>query len=199
MKKKKTISGIVKEVLDEKKYYESATQEYRNAWYDVYKHYQFYLDPTKNPWVSKNYIPKVHDAIERLTAFLVARNPAITVIPQGDNDSDLAKFMSKLVEFQWTNTMDMKPKIQKWVKSAILFGTGIGKVYWRTKTEMKKIKQEVPINLMGEQVGTTKETVKGKDITYDDPCFEPVNIFDFYVIIIDFFVDAEIGLDFMRK
>jgi hypothetical protein len=178
---KKKQTNIIQDILDEKRYYESATQDYRDAWYDCYKHYQFYLDPSKNPYVSKNYIPKVHDAVERLTAFLVARDPSLTVIPQGEADSDLAKFMSKLIDFQWGQTMDMKPKIQKWVKAAILFGTGISKVCWRTKTEMKKVRKEVDVNMMGEEQEPIKTTTKEKVVTYDDPHFEPVHIFDFYI------------------
>lgn len=119
-----------KMTLDERSYYEQATQTWRSEWEELWKLYIGELPPSKVKSLSRNFIPKTHQAVEASASFLVGNEPTIIAIPVGAEDDDKAKFMGRLLEFQWQYILKMKPKVLTWVKSGLLFGVGIMKVGW---------------------------------------------------------------------
>lgn len=116
-------------VLKEKKYYEESTYLQRQEWDDLYDLYIGKLPPSKHKSLSRNFIPKVHQAVETMASFLAGNNPSLFATPIGADDSDKAHFVAKLLEHQMRK-MHMKPKILTWTKSACLFGVGILKLGW---------------------------------------------------------------------
>jgi len=141
----------------EKKTYWAQTQTMRRVWQNCWKFYNTYSEDMNFPWQNNVFVPKTHQAVELLASFLVARNPTLRARPQMVDDIEKVPRVQKLLTFQWRNPMKMRPKVMSWVKSAILFGTGIMKVYWDTKE-----------NKYGE-------------IIYDDPQCQNVNLLDFYI------------------
>lgn len=116
-------------VMEEKKYYEESTQQQRTEWDDLYDLYIGKLPPSKHKSLSRNFIPKVHQAVETMASFLAGNNPTLFATPVGSEDADKAFFIAKLLEYQM-HQMHMKPKILTWVKSGCLFGVGILKLGW---------------------------------------------------------------------
>jgi len=139
IKKKKTealdTTDYGKITLDERSYYEEATQTNRQEWEELWKLYIGELPASKVKSLSRNFIPKTHQAVEASASFLVGNEPTIIAIPVGADDDDKAKFMGRLLEFQWQYVLKMKPKVLTWVKSGLLFGAGIMKVGWDPATD----------------------------------------------------------------
>lgn len=131
-------------VLKEKKYYEESTRSIRDGWDDLHDLYIGKLPPAKHKSLSRNFIPKAHQAVETLASFLAGNNPSLFVTPVGESDDDKARFMAKLLEFQWVHDLHAKPKVLTWVKSAILFGVGVMKVGWDADTDAPFI---YPVNI----------------------------------------------------
>jgi hypothetical protein len=128
--KEEKTTDIEKTILTELRAYEDASSKQRDMWEELWKLYIGELPPSKHKSLSRNFIPKVHQAVETTASFLVGNEPSIIVVPVGEDDDDKARFMGRLLEFQWQHVLRMKPKILSWVKSAILFGVGIMKVGW---------------------------------------------------------------------
>lgn len=144
----------------EKKTYWEQTQRMRIVWEKCWKYYTGYTQDLDFPWLNNVFVPKTHQAVELLASFLVARNPTLRARPQMVDDIEKVPRVQKLLTFQWKNPMKMREKVITWVKSAILFGTGIMKVYWRTETT---------------EIGGEERVV------YDDPECQNVNLLDFYI------------------
>lgn len=124
-----------KVTLDERSYYEQSTQSNRQEWEELWKLYIGELPESKVKSLSRNFIPKTHQAVEASASFLVGNEPTIIAIPVGAEDDDKAKFMGRLLEFQWQYVLKMKPKLLTWVKSGLLFGVGVMKVGWDADTD----------------------------------------------------------------
>jgi len=126
----KTQSEIVNKILSEKEYFINCSQTKRANWRDYYEAYNSKDSSADNPFLSNLYIPKCHEAVELLAAFLAGKNQNITVSPDGRGDTMKAKVAEKLLTFQWHKVLYAHDKIVKWVKQAILFGNGFMKVGW---------------------------------------------------------------------
>ena len=148
-------------VFNEKESYFRQTQDMRRDWESAWASYNNYLEPRKSPWLSNIFIPKVHQAVELLASFLAAKDPTLRARPQNLDDIDKIPKVQKLLTFQWKSIMKMRTKIISMTKQSILFGTGVIKIFWETKTITDK---------------------NGKEkIVYDDPGVEAVNLLDLYV------------------
>jgi hypothetical protein len=134
-KPKQKKEDIGAEILKEKRHFEELTAKQRKNWEDLYDLYNGVLPASKHKSLSRNFVPKVHQAVETMASFLVGNNPSLFVTPVGVDDDDKARFMQRLLEFQWEHDLNMKPKVLVWVKSAILFGVGVMKVGWDTKKD----------------------------------------------------------------
>lgn len=156
MKNSKKDQELIDKIKKEKNYYTESTTSLRSVWEECWKLFNSEYESSDFPWRSKKFIPKILQAVNSLAAFLVGSIPTITTYPRGDEDEAKAEFMRELVQFQWESTLNMKPKIITWAKSAVLFGNGIMKVGWNTKV-----------------------TDEGR-VLEDDPFAEPVHIMDFY-------------------
>jgi len=151
---------LISELDREKKTYWSQTQRMRRVWENCWKYYIGSTQDRAYPWLNNVFVPKTHQSVELLTSFLVAKDPTLRARPQMIDDISKVPLVQKLLTFQWRKQMKMREKVITWVKSSILFGTGIMKVYWKTDVR----------------------NVGGEDrIIYDDPECQNVNLLDFYI------------------
>lgn len=161
----------IKVLFDELQNYDDATQNLRDKWKECWNLYINKLEKSDYPWLSQKFIPKVHRAVNLLTAFMAGGNPTLNVYPEGEEDEVKAEFMRELLQFQWAKTLMMRQKLLTTVKSSILFGTGIVKVGWMTRmTEFTEVQKR----------GKKKKKVTKKYLEYDDPVVDPINMFDYY-------------------
>jgi len=117
-------------IKDLKDYYLSQSKKERRVWIDCYKNYRSYANPLLNPYLSNLFIPKTHEAVELLAAFLIGRNQVIDVSPEGEDDDESARYMQKLLDYQWRKELYARPTLLVWLKQAILFGNGVLKLGW---------------------------------------------------------------------
>lgn len=100
-------------------------------WTDSYAGYVCWRDRSKNPFLANLSIPKIHEAVEMVTAFLLGPNQAITVRPEeGAFNWVKAKVAEKWLDFLWRKRLDARLKLLAWVKQGVVFGNGVLKVGW---------------------------------------------------------------------
>lgn len=121
---------IVSKIIAEKEYYLTSSQSKRQIWKECYKHYMSWMDNTKNPYLANLFIPKTHEAVELLAAFLAGTNQIITAEPEGEDDTKKAQIAEKLLAFQWRKVLNGRDKVADFIKQTILFGNGIIKLGW---------------------------------------------------------------------
>jgi hypothetical protein len=121
------------DIIDLKEHYLQQSKKERKVWTDCYKNYISYKNTVANPYLSNLFIPKTHEAVELLAAFLVGKTQNINVEPRGANDTQKAQVVAKLMEYQWERVLKARQKLIVWVKQAILFGNGIMKVGWNVE------------------------------------------------------------------
>lgn len=117
-------------IWNEKEYYERSSQHVRQEWGDCYKAYKLQNDKNVSPFLANLYIPKVHEAVELLSAFLVGSKQNINASPEGKGDTKKAIIVGKYLDFVWRKVLKVRDKLVTAVKQAILFGNGVLKVTW---------------------------------------------------------------------
>jgi len=121
---------LAKEIIEFKDYYEQSRLSQTQVWRDCYKAYQSWVDTSRNPFLANLFIPKTHEAVELISAFLIGNNQSITVEPSGNGKTKQAEVAQKLLNYQWEHELNARLKIITFVKQGILFGNGILKTGW---------------------------------------------------------------------
>jgi len=129
--------SIVEKVLADLELYKEQSQQQRQMWADCYTAYVSSLDNRNNPYLANLFVPKTHEAVEILTAFLVGSNQTIRAKPAKVGSTYKAEPIQKLLQFQWQKVLRAREKIEIWAKEAVLFGTGIMKVGWLDDPDKK--------------------------------------------------------------
>lgn len=117
-------------IFEEKEYYKNQAQGKRSVWTQCYKHYNSFLDQVENPFLANMFIPKSHEAVELLTAFLIGANQTIQVEPEGKDDVKKAEVVKKWLDFVWRKIIRARDYIITWIKQSLIFSNGIIKVGW---------------------------------------------------------------------
>lgn len=143
---------LVLKILDEFSLYEEQSQNVRSTWGDCYTAYKSVLEERKNPYLSNIYLPKSHEAVELLTAFLIGNKHIVRAKGADKYDAPKAVPIQRLLSYQWQKVLRAYDKIETWAKQGILFGTGIMKAGWMDDEEKE----------------------------LDDPFIEPIEISRFY-------------------
>lgn len=118
----------VDKIIDSRKRYAQDRQTKEREWTESYKMYMSWIDTTLNPFLSNLFIPKTHEAVELLSAFLIGTNQSISASPEGNGSSQKASVASKWLDFLWRKTLKARMKILVWIKQGIVFGNGMLKV-----------------------------------------------------------------------
>lgn len=121
-------------------------------WLNWYKYYRAYRKSKPYPWRSNIFVPYAFSTIESTLPIMVANRPRFQAEAQNLESEVKSKVMEQLINYQYEK-LKMFPTIVDYAKTALLYGTGIMKVYWKFS----------------------------KDTGYDDPCMEAVDIFDFFI------------------
>ena len=124
----------VDEINAARQKYSLDRQSKTKEWVSSYKAYSSWLDETKNPFLSNMFIPKVHEAVEILAAWLIGDNQSITASPENNDDTIKAVASEKWLDFLWRKVLKARMKILVWIKQGIVFGNGIMKVGWDAST-----------------------------------------------------------------
>lgn len=117
-------------IIEARKRYHNDRKSQERQWTESYKMYMSWMDTTVNPFLSNLFIPKTHEAVELLSAFLIGTNQSINASPENGGDAQKALVGGKWLDFLWRKVLKARMKILIFIKQGIVFGNGIMKVGW---------------------------------------------------------------------
>ena len=124
---KKEIDGII----ECRKRYSQDRKGKEREWVESFKMYMSWVDRALNPFLSNLFIPKTHEAVELLAAFLMGTNQSISATPEnGSSDTMKARVAGKWLDYLWRKVLKARLKILVWIKQGIVFGNGVMKFGW---------------------------------------------------------------------
>jgi len=127
---KKTTNPLANKILSEVDEYQEASSSKRSMWVECYRHYMSFLKSAENPFLANMFIPKTHEAVELLAAFLAGSNQTVDAEPEGKNDTEKAIIIRRWLEFIWRKVIKARNKVVVWIKQSLIFSNGIMKVWW---------------------------------------------------------------------
>lgn len=120
----------IDDILEARQTYSHSRLAKEREWTDSYRMYMSYIDTARNSFLSNLFIPKTHEAVETLAAFLIGTNQSIDTAAENNGDSYKAQVAGKWLDFLWRKVVKARIKILTWIKQGIVFGNGILKVGW---------------------------------------------------------------------
>ena len=137
-----------------------------------------YFDPNIP---SKVFNPIGWSFVETIVTRMLSKDPVVAYKPRETGDKIQSSILTDMFSY-WYDKADVYPKMVEWVKSALIYGTGIIKLDWYT-SEPRMVKSyiydetgEAVVDENGQYI--TQETPV---VDYDDPRIQNVNIYDFFV------------------
>jgi hypothetical protein len=129
---------------------------------------------------SKIYNPYSWANIETIVPRMVAQKPIVEYKPREEMDNFSSEIHTALFKYWWDKDAAFE-KVVSWIKNALIYGTGVAKIYWKTIEKEVTSYELGPdgkplIDESGEFI-TNKETIP----YFDDPCLEVVNMYDFFL------------------
>lgn len=119
----------VNEIMNARERYGKDRQNKEREWTESFKMYMSWLDTTLNPFLSNLFIPKTHEAVELLSAFLIGNNQSISATPEnGSSSPQKSQVAARWLDWMWRKVLKARIKILIWIKQAIVFGNGVMKV-----------------------------------------------------------------------
>jgi hypothetical protein len=150
-------------------------QIYETKWDEVYKLYRFRIDQ-KIKGKANLFVPFAFSNVETVYPRLIAKRPRVRVLPIGPDDVEKANVMKNLIDYAWEK-YSLDTVVKKWVKSSLIYGTGIIKVVWKSELKTRSY-LETALNPDGSVASSTKTSKKEQ--TYDGPCAINLDIRDIF-------------------
>jgi hypothetical protein len=150
----------------------SARQPYEDRWARYYKLYRSYVKRTKSDWRSKVFVPYAFSVIETITPKIMSETPKFVCVPVGPEDVEPAKQMEALLDYCASNT-DLYLELIKAVKSALKYGTGILKTFYKqdirrtfvSEPRFEDITEEVEEPVIDPETGQPLADTNGEAMT----------------------------------
>jgi hypothetical protein len=148
-------------------------RKYRDAWqaapekdrdvlvYDAAKH-----------WGAHLHIPMSFRTIETIVPRAIAQMPKLLVLPRDEQWIKNVEAIRLLLDAQQAN-INIDLAFQSVMRSGRIYGLGVGKSWWCREWRTRRRVERKMLG-MGWTVGQPKQ-----ELTFDDPMFEPVDVFDF--------------------
>ena len=110
-------------------------ETYEDGWKEDYKQYMSYLDPRKQDWQSRGFIPRTFDIVEtilpRLVAGMFSTDPFFALRPKDERQAETMKLRTQVLQEQTENSLKLQRKSQEhWFRNALIFGTSPSMVSW---------------------------------------------------------------------
>lgn len=127
----------------------------------------------KQEWGAQLHIPLSYRTIETMTPAAISQRPRILILPRSDRYVENVANMRLLIDKQ-QDQIDIDLPFQAVHRSGRIYGLGVGKSFW--KTEFANRRRMV---LIDRRRGTFGPGGLERVKTFDDPCFEDVDVFTF--------------------
>lgn len=127
----------------------------------------------KQTWGAQLHIPLSYRTIETMTPAAISQRPRILILPRSDRYVENVANMRLLIDKQ-QDQIDIDLPFQAVHRSGRIYGLGVGKTFWRTEFANRR-----RMVLIDKRKGTFGPSGLERVKTFDDPCFEDVDIFTF--------------------
>jgi peptidoglycan hydrolase CwlO-like protein len=149
----------------------SSAEKYQQTYFDKFSRFDDLYNSKFNsayatPNGSKVFLPFCYGAVETVMPRMFSADPILNYLPREKGDVKQAQILSDLFKYWWYKSRAFLI-VQDWIKSALIYGTGILKISWDYKVKNQNIRDKDKI--------TTNPKVM-----YDDPKIENVNIYDWF-------------------
>ena len=123
-------------------------------------------------WMSNMFVPMTASHIRTIHPRTVDAKPELKVDGRTTEDMRKAIYAQAILDYVWEKA-NMESKMRDYVWQALVYGTTVGKVLWRTEMLIKTDK------VIDEDSLEVKDVEEKKEL-YNDPDFEVVDIYNFY-------------------
>lgn len=162
-------------------------RENNEKWYRQYRGFRQFADAwtqgTKNDrdamiydakrnWGAHLHIPMSFRTIETIVPKAIAQAPKLLVEPRDEQWRENVESVRLLMDRQ-QEQINIDLYLQAVMRAGRIYGLGVGKTYWRRESTNRR-RAERRVFSRGFKVGRLQE-----EVTFDDPMFEDVDVFDF--------------------
>ena len=134
------------------------------------------LYDAKKHWGAHLHIPLSFRTIETIVPRAISNMPKLLYLPRDEQWRKNLETVRLLIDSQ-QEQIDIDLPFQAVMRSGRIYGLGVGKTYWR-KEERTRRKMERRV-LRGPLMSSHVLGPPRAEVTFDDPMFEDVDIFDF--------------------
>ena len=162
---------------------------YLANWKDFYDLYRNIPKSKSENWMSNKFVPMTHSQVEaaysNLLGLFFAVNPPFDVKARNEGNDMAAMHIKKLLQYQM-ELAGFNTEFQQFLRSLCIFGTGIGKIIWERKWDMRKewvVQTEPMLNLFGVPIGQREVgsvPVDKQYLSFNQPMFFNCNIGDIF-------------------
>lgn len=172
---RKTLEKVVEGFTQSWQY---AQNNYHDTWESAWKLYNNQRTDQAYDGISNIFIPMTFSTIESMVASLAGSRPQFSFQPTNPSQETDVSVLNSMIDFYW-DADQWQSKIDKWLRSMLLYGTGVMYVWWDVDRPRLEI---VPLRdwfvdptapspdkaaYMGRRYLTTIEDLK--DFEYVDP------------------------------
>jgi hypothetical protein len=130
------------------------------------------LYDAKKHWGAHLHIPLSFRTIETVVPRAIANMPKLLYLPRDEQWRKNLETVRLLIDKQQSQ-IDIDLPFQAVMRAGRIYGLGLGKFYWRTEVKRRRRMERhalLPTHILGESK---------PEVTFDDPMFEDVDVFDF--------------------
>jgi hypothetical protein len=174
-KPKQNDEELIREIDQQFRFSKKYLDPVHESFNDREELYRCYIDSANYQHKAMVFDPRVFRVIETVTPRMVADEPQGAFYPVEEGDEITAHILNALIKYDWRRA-DMFPKLVKFVKCMLMFGTAFGRTFWDYR-ESEKMRM-IPKQAGGKVIWTPKNTEMVKVTDFDGPNFEVLNIYD---------------------
>lgn len=123
-------------------------------------------------WMSNMFVPMTASHVRAIHPRVADSKPELKVEGRTKRDMRRAMWVQALLDYLWEKA-NMDARIRDFVWQALIYGTTVGKVFWKKDMIIKTD------TVVDEDKMTIKD-IEDKSIVYNDPAFEVVDLYNFY-------------------
>ena len=150
--------------------------DFEDDWNQADKQYQMWRPRRhKDDWRANLKLPMTFSVIETAISEMVDQSPGINLLPRKVGQAVNAESLEKIWKYTWEKG-NGDIELIKFMKDALLYGTGIGEEYYRQDVVMKKELEDFDLELF-----RPTKWRKREETGFDDCYFESIPIWDFFI------------------
>lgn len=126
---------IIKTLFSERDNYQQSNRSQRDEFNEIYQSYIGSIFDVEDKSKSQEKIMKLRTETNYIVPSIFSGQPELECDIVGDEDKDIAYVGERIINYRLESIPQAYEKIESWVKQAVVFGTSIIKVCWKTELE----------------------------------------------------------------